>query len=70
MPVGGHPLVPTPVTLKDKVEDSTVASKGHSNAPSGEDTGSVGSGNAQFDVREEIAEAAEAVVAGGEGGGD
>ena len=70
MPVGRHPLVPTPATVKDGVEDSTAASKGHNSAPSGDDSGSVGSGNAQSDVCEEIAEVAEAVAAGGEGGGD
>ena len=66
-PVDPNPLVPTPATVKDGVEDSTAASKGHSSAPSGEDSGSVGSGNAQSDVREEIAEV---VAAGAEGEGD
>ena len=68
--VGGHPLVPTPATLKDGVEDSTAASKGYSSARSREDSGLVGNGNAQSNVREEIAKAAEAVAARGEGGGD
>ena len=70
VPVEGHRLVPTLATMKDEVEDSTAASKGHSSVPSGEDSGLVGSGNAQSDVREEIAEAAEAVAVGGKGGGD
>ena len=70
VPVGGHRLVPTPATVKDGVEDLTAASKGHSSTLSGEDSGSMGSGNAQSDVREEIAEATEAVAVGGEGRGD